>query len=399
MEYSIYIFKQYVYIMFNLFVNINLQIDMSTSYDVVPIMTDPLPAEPRASRPNRFSRIVSEIGDAIANGSLAPGAQIPTRKVLALRHRTTVVTVQKALAHLEQTGQVVSRGWQGTFVSDAPPCRHRFALLLRDRISEHQRAWVPLYQRQLARTAAELTSATLDIPVYEGLATPTAGDLAQLIADAQRRMLAGVISVDVDPREFPPLLAALDAYRTPIVDLGPHEPQFTPWQVAYDHRGLRGAILETLREHGCRRPIMAFSTHGCSEAGLLELQEQAAALGLPLPPGYALGLAPEQPLWIRQWLRLLLDLPACARPDGIAIADEHLAAPILAVLAEVGMDDRRGLPVVCHTNFPEPSPPGTIPCGFDLRIALQLAIDLARESRQPGNLGRRVLVPPRIGHP
>lgn len=67
-----------------------------------------------------FRQIADELRAAITSGRLRPGEQIPSENELAERHRTTRVTVRKALALLRGEGLIVSEQGRGAFVRPQP---------------------------------------------------------------------------------------------------------------------------------------------------------------------------------------------------------------------------------------------------------------------------------------
>jgi len=58
---------------------------------------------------------------AIGAGVLAPGAQLPTMRQVAVALKIDLNTVQRAYAELERDGVLVTTRGRGTFVADPPP--------------------------------------------------------------------------------------------------------------------------------------------------------------------------------------------------------------------------------------------------------------------------------------
>lgn len=358
----------------------------------------PLGSDSKAKiRPNIFSGISADISNSIAQGTLAPGSKLPTRKELAARYKTTIATVQKALTQVEEAGLVASHGWRGTFVSAAPPCLYRYAILLPERLAGKEGSPGSLYLHALANAAQEQYSAQEIFRVYEGLAEPTGGDLPTLLADVANHAIAGLICVNIDPRVHPALATAIEARHLIAVDLGPHLPRVSPWMVAYDYRDLFSKVLGTLKERGCRRPAVAFNLF--SVINLELLQASARAAGLDLPDGYTMGFHQHTPLWPRHWIRLLMGLPPDRRPDGVYIGDDHLGGAICEELSALGILPDSGMPVIshAHVNLPPLSrTPGVTYCGFDLRQALLTSARLINEARTSTAPGRMAGVPASI---
>ena len=71
-----------------------------------------------ASHPGRLTaRLRDDLADRIARQELAPGAQLPTERVLSERYGVSRVTVRRALALLADDGIVQAVQGRGTFVT------------------------------------------------------------------------------------------------------------------------------------------------------------------------------------------------------------------------------------------------------------------------------------------
>ena len=75
-----------------------------------------LSIDPAASAPP-FEQLRRQVIDAVADGSLAPGARMPTVRALAAELGLAVNTVAKAYRALEDDHVIEGRGRAGTFVS------------------------------------------------------------------------------------------------------------------------------------------------------------------------------------------------------------------------------------------------------------------------------------------
>jgi len=79
-----------------------------------------LQVDGRAGRP-LFDQLRNQIIDAIRDGTLPPGARLPTVRELAGQLGLAVNTVARAYRELETAGVVETRGRFGTFVARADP--------------------------------------------------------------------------------------------------------------------------------------------------------------------------------------------------------------------------------------------------------------------------------------
>jgi GntR family transcriptional regulator len=63
-----------------------------------------------------YRQIIRQVSDAVASGSLAPGARLPSLRELAKRLVVAPLTVKRAYDSLEAQGLIQSRRGQGTFI-------------------------------------------------------------------------------------------------------------------------------------------------------------------------------------------------------------------------------------------------------------------------------------------
>ena len=68
-----------------------------------------------------YVQLRDQILQAIGDGTLKPGARLPTMREVAVALKIDLHTVQRAYAALEREGVVTTLRGRGTFVADAPP--------------------------------------------------------------------------------------------------------------------------------------------------------------------------------------------------------------------------------------------------------------------------------------
>jgi GntR family transcriptional regulator len=68
-----------------------------------------------------YVQLRDQIHQAIGKGTLAPGAQLPTMREVAVALKVDLNTVQRAYAELERQGVITTVRGRGTFVAQAPP--------------------------------------------------------------------------------------------------------------------------------------------------------------------------------------------------------------------------------------------------------------------------------------
>ena len=68
-----------------------------------------------------YVQLRQQILQAIGDGTLAPGAQLPTMREVAITLKVDLNTVQRAYASLEREGVLTLARGRGTFVAEKPP--------------------------------------------------------------------------------------------------------------------------------------------------------------------------------------------------------------------------------------------------------------------------------------
>jgi GntR family transcriptional regulator len=68
-----------------------------------------------------YVQLRDQIHQAIGDAVLAPGAQLPTMREVAVALKVDLNTVQRAYAELERQGVITTLRGRGTFVAAAPP--------------------------------------------------------------------------------------------------------------------------------------------------------------------------------------------------------------------------------------------------------------------------------------
>jgi GntR family transcriptional regulator len=68
-----------------------------------------------------YVQLRQQILQAIGDGTLAPGAQLPTMREVAVALKVDLNTVQRAYAALERDGVLITARGRGSFVAEKPP--------------------------------------------------------------------------------------------------------------------------------------------------------------------------------------------------------------------------------------------------------------------------------------
>lgn len=336
-------------------------------------------------RPDRYSGIAAKIRRAIAEGSLAPGARLPSRRDLANQFKTTVITVQKAIGDLEEAGFVQSRGWEGSFVSFHPPHLYHFGLVLPDAPDPQGHWHWSTFLELLNQAIADAKQwAPRRITTYCGVWDPKECQaLRQLERDMNRGRLAGlVICANMDPERVP-LVKRLIAGEVPVVTFGSVQPHQAP-KVELDQADLLTTGLSELRAMGGKRLAVAMY-QGFDSRDLARAESIIQESGMELCPGGMQGFAPRlvDP-WVGNWIRTLAALPAERRPDAIFVQDEAFSDAVRRGLVHAGLKAGRDVLVVSHCNFPAraPAPEGFRRIGWNIPQAMKVAVKILEDMRQ-----------------
>jgi GntR family transcriptional regulator len=68
-----------------------------------------------------YVQLRDQLHQAIGDGTLAPGARLPTMREVSVALKVDLNTVQRAYAELERQGVITTLRGRGTFVAAAPP--------------------------------------------------------------------------------------------------------------------------------------------------------------------------------------------------------------------------------------------------------------------------------------
>jgi GntR family transcriptional regulator len=68
-----------------------------------------------------YVQLRDQLHQAIGDGTLAPGARLPTMREVSVALKVDLNTVQRAYAELERRGAITTLRGRGTFVAAVPP--------------------------------------------------------------------------------------------------------------------------------------------------------------------------------------------------------------------------------------------------------------------------------------
>jgi DNA-binding LacI/PurR family transcriptional regulator len=330
-------------------------------------------------RPKRFNGIADRIVATIASGELVPGQRMLARRSMVEKYQATIVTVQKALAQLEEAGVVRSDGWQGTFVSEHPPCLTRFGILIPD-LRDDDGRFPSLYFDSLATTAKEVGKVReCEWVVFDGLLA-SGKRLKTLRSDLAHHRLAGLATLF--SRQMVPLIQELTSYNVPILQIGGPAPLPGCRHLDFDRATLAALVARRLVDAGSHAPLVAVL--GNTDPSHLDVYRQALAQHrLELAPGAMMGFDHRHPGWLGEWLAGQWQRPAGQRPDGLLLLDDNFIGSAAQAMDRLGIVAGRDLPVVAYVNYPcDRLPAGCIGVGCDSRVVLRMASEELLRARR-----------------
>ena len=342
----------------------------------------------------RAERLAALLAAAIADGRLAAGSPLPSRRALAADHRASLRTVQDALARIAEEGLVETRPGRGSRIAAAPPNRHRLGIVFLPVLGG--RAPWSCFSAALAEAAVDLDArcAGWDLDAVAGPPLPGAPPPPRLAPwESVRRNAAGHRLLGVLFTGRPPA-GALPPGAAPAVAID-DDPVGAPLpRLVLDQGALAKRSVAALAERGCRRvaalvpPDTRFRSgrrfrEACERAGLACADGSVLEIGHGHADGIAAALAA---------LFAHRDGP----PDGLYLADDHQVAVAAAFLRRHPRTGQRT--VVCaHANAPGWSGPRDwIRVGFAAAEIIAAARDLLRGLRAGGAAPVRTVLPRRL---
>lgn len=325
--------------------------------------------------------IATSVRRAVASGELLPGARLPTRAELESTLDVGRSTIQKALDQLARDGYTRARGKLGTFITEYPPCQHRYGIVFNDGPQESH--WSG-YHEALRQVGHEFGhTPECEVVCYYGVYEENRGDYEKLLTDIQSERLAGVLFANQPwPIEKS---AIIQQERVPCMAVfspaaGRTMPHVTT--VDFDADSLFEAAISVLVDRGCQRPAVLIG--GGYDLQVLHLRRALASHDLSYDPvmlqGVSLGEVELAEHVVELWMRL----PESARPEGLFVADDNLVEWACSGVRRGGVQPGIDMPVVVHCNFPTRSG-GPMPLervGFDIHALVQHFIDTTNARRR-----------------
>ncbi len=320
-------------------------------------------------------RLLADLRMRILDGRLPPGTRLPSRSHFEGEFTTTPVTVQRVFDQLSRDGFVVTRGWQGTFVSELPPHLNRFACVFpyRDR---PERPWPQFWHALAAEASALARELGHDLVFCYGNETHQDVEAYQeLVSDVQQRRLAGLIfATKPFYLQGSPVLEAPDMPRVAIMP----EPMPPNVKAVNTPAGFFDAAVDWLLAQG-RRRIAAVAVPLVRQAVIDALQSR----GVAVPSYWVQTALAGDAAGTRSAVQLLMASEPSRRPNGLLIMDDNLVPDATAGLLDAGLRVPQDIRVVGHANFPHATP-SAMPIhriGCDVRDVLRACLQSLEAQR------------------
>lgn len=328
-------------------------------------------------------RIVDALRQEIISGKLAPDSQLPAQPELARRFRVSPVTVGLALNRLTREGFVRAHHRRGTFVTAKPPHVNNYALVFwNDPASPHSHStWTKYYTALTNEAIAMQRDEGRRMLLFHGIDQHTdTDDRQRLEAYIRAHRLCGIIFANLPiGLEGTPILESAGVPR--VAFMGKHMyPQVRT--VSFDGHMWLDKALDYLASRGRKR--VAIVMLGMYKDSDELLSAAITERGMECPFYWRQIVPFHEPRAIRNCVQLLMYGAGAQRPDGLVIADDNFVEPAMAALMAAGVRLPDDVEVVAHCNFPWP-PTALLPVkrlGYDIRAALQTAVDLIDRQRR-----------------
>ena len=344
--------------------------------------------------PVKQDEIVEHLRGKIVKGDLKPGERLPTRLDIEEQFMVSSLTVQRAFDRLIEDGFITASGRKGTFVSEAPPHLHHFALSFPQLMGDLN--WVKFWS-VLIHVAREIEKqGEYRISIFQGINKVVGGEDYHALTNAVcARRLAGIFFAT-----NPFVIAG-----TPILDL-PGIPRVAMMGRS-EFPGV--AAISFLPEDFIRRAVKHLAAQGRKRIGFIlvpgftshaadMIQRVLAGQGLAYQPLAVQMALQSEAGWVSNLTQMMVKGAPGERPDGLVIVDDNLTEYACAGVLQAGIQAPRELEVVAHCNFPSPAP-NLIPVtrlGYDIFELFHTCIQILERQRNGETFDKILLFSPKF---
>lgn len=296
---------------------------------------------------NCQNQIVNAIFSQVLNGTLKPGEQLPTLVQLGEQFDVTVVTIQRALKRLKETGLVQSTRGSGCYIVDDPAILRTFALVFpRTPQSEH----FSMFWQALIRSAEAFSKKGFKFKHYYDIDFDhNIEQYKQLVDDAMNYRIGGIIFASHPfPLTDTNLLA--DDFHLPRVALMAafqynEIPAIYPDIYSFCQRSLDFLYGKN------RRKIALILGSNYDKKFADYVVGEIRKRRVDIRPYWVQSVPVNHPYWAENCVQLLLSASKTDRPDAIILIDDHIVEPTVKGLADIELQEE--LDIIAFSNFPQ----------------------------------------------
>ena len=295
------------------------------------------------------ARVIEAIRKKILSGEYAPGTQIPIQTELVQKFKLSSVTVQRAVHELKRQGFLTAKRRLGTFIAEQPPHLKNYALVFPADPAKSV-VWGNFWESLRLEAEKINKRGVKRIEFFFGAEEfEHSKDYLRLVELVRNHQLAGLIFA-APPHNLmdTPLMTVPDMPRVAIASLTKYK---IPVVSHADQNGLFTAARR-LSERGAKR-VALFCTATTQVEEWLRRQSELADLGIRTREQWCFTIPATVPGTAKACTRLLMDLPAEDRPDGVIVMDDHLTEAVEQGLIDAGHDAATQVGVVALCNFPD----------------------------------------------
>lgn len=295
------------------------------------------------------ARVIEAIRKKILSGEYLPGTQIPIQTELVQKFKLSSVTVQRAVHELKRQGFLTAKRRLGTFIAEQPPHLKNYALVFPADPAKSV-VWGNFWE-SLRLEAEKINKLGVKrIEFFFGAEEfEHSKDYLRLVELVRNHQLAGLIFT-APPHNLmkTPLMTTPDTPRVAIADLPKHNIPV----VSHPYQNGLFIAAQRFSERGAKR-IALFCTSTTQVEEWLRRQSELVDLGIRTREQWCFTIPATVPGTAKACTRLLMDLPAEDRPDGMVVMDDHLTEAVEQGLIDAGDDAATQVGVVALCNFPD----------------------------------------------
>ncbi len=303
-----------------------------------------------------YAQVEAFLRKEIEEKRLVWGDRLPPVQQLSALFKTSVFTIQTALAPLIREGLLESSPRRGTFVRFGPPRLTSVGIYCEDDFLKSP--WREFYRHLYAELSDILSLDRISCQLWTDPRPKSEQDSIppQIATAIRKKKVQAFISISTNPQG----MKWIEKLEVPVSTMGSST---LPARVSYDTKQMLRISLDMLKKQGCRSvgAILPWPVWGPEETDRIEeiagtypvLLEEAANFGLTIrnswirtPSGFKTGAEYEE-FGYREFLRLW-EQPE--RPDGLFVFPDLIVKGVSTAILQSGVRVPTDLKVVFHRD-------------------------------------------------